>query len=109
MVFPPALAASGARGTSGNYTGPGVWYVSLYVPTTELEPAKVEFPVGFELELIGDPQPDASPEPTPARAGPAPEAEGDPGGGTSSAAVAGIGLAGLLVGLVGGGLAARRR
>ena len=110
VTFPPALAASGARGESGNYEGPGVWYVSLYLSSTELEPAKVEFPVVFELEVIGDPQPDASPEPTVAEPTPAPEPEGssDDGGGTSPGTIAGIGLAGLLVGLVGGGLAARR-
>ena len=68
----------------------------------------MEFPVEFELEVIGDPQPDASPEPTPAKATPTPEPKADEAGGTSAAAIAGIGLAGLLVGLVGGGLAARR-
>lgn len=109
VTFPPALAASGARDRSGAYFGPGVWYLSLYLSSLQREPARVEFPVEFEVEVIGDPQPDASPEPTPAKATPTPEpkAEED-GGGTSAAAVAGIGLAGLLIGLVGGGLAARR-
>ena len=93
---------------SGDYPGPGVWYPSLYLISNQRRPAKVEFPVEFELEVIGDPQPDASPEPTPAKATPAPEPEGEDGGGTSGGAIAGIGLAGLLVGLVGGGLAARR-
>jgi Ca-activated chloride channel family protein len=107
VTFPPAVAASGARGQSGNYTGPGTWYLSLYLTSTEVDPARVEFPVDFELEVIGEPQPDASPERTPAKATPAPQPEGDGGGGTSGATMAGIGLAGLLVGLLGGGLLAR--
>ena len=109
VTFPAALAGSGARDRSGAYFGPGVWYLSLYLSSLERDPAKVEFPVEFEIEVIGDPQPDASPEPTPAKATPTAEPKADDGGGgTSAAAVAGIGLAGLLLGLVGGGLAARR-
>ena len=108
VTFPPALAASGARDRTGAYFGPGVWYLSLYLSSLQRDPAKVELPVEFELEVIGDPQPDASPEPTPAKATPTPEPKADEDGGTSAAAVAGIGLAGLLIGLVGGGLAARR-
>jgi hypothetical protein len=108
VVFPRVLAASGARSETGNYPGPGVWYPSLYLISNQRRPAKVEFPVEFELEAVGDPQPDASPEPTPAKATPAPAPEGESGDGTSAGAIAGIGLAGLLVGLVGGGLAARR-
>ncbi len=108
VLYPRVLAASGARAESGDYPGPGVWYPSLYLISNQRRPAKVEFPVELELEVIGDPQPDASPEPTPAKATPTPEPEGDDGGGTSGGAIAGIGLAGLLVGLVGGGLAARR-
>jgi hypothetical protein len=108
VVFPRVLAASGALGESGDYPGPGVWYPSVYLISNQRKPAKVEFPVEFELEAVGDPQPDASPEPTPAKATPAPTPEGESGGGTSAGAIAGIGLAGLLVGLVGGGLAARR-
>jgi Ca-activated chloride channel family protein len=108
VVYPAAVAISGARGES-DYTGPGIWYPSLYLIADERRPAKVELPVEFELQVIGDPQPDVSPEPTPAKVTPTatPEAE-DEEDGTSAAAVAGIGLLGLLVGLVGGGLAARR-
>ena len=108
VLYPRVLAASGARSETGNYPGPGVWYPSLYLISNQRKPAKVEFPVEFELEAVGDPQPDASPEPTPAKATPAPTPEAESGDGTSAGAVAGIGLAGLLVGLVGGGLAARR-
>ena len=55
--------------------------VPVAVPASRVQrkPAKVEFPVEFELEVIGDPQPDASPEPTPAKATPAPEPEGGTG------------------------------
>ena len=111
VIFPPAVAPSATRDGIGEYRGPGVWYPSLYLPSVLKKPAKVEFPVEFELEVIGDPQPDASPEPTPGKeATPAPEKESeDEGSGTGAGAIAGIGLAGLLVGLVGGGFAARRR
>jgi hypothetical protein len=110
VVYPPAVAPSAAGDGIGDYYGPGVWYPSLYVSSTARRPAKVELPVEFELEVIGDPQPDASPEPTPAKATPTatPEGEKDDGG-TSTAAAAGIGLAGLLAGLVAGALAGRRR
>jgi len=110
VVYPKVVAAS-AAGQSGAYMAPGVYYPSLYLIADERKPAKVELPVEFELEVIGDPQPDASPEPTPGKkATPAPEKESeDDGGGASAGAAAGIGLLGLLAGLIGGGLAARRR
>lgn len=108
VTFPAALAASGARDRSGAYFGPGVWYLSLYLSSLEREPARVEFPVELELQVMGEPQPDASPEPTPAEPKATPEPEGDDDGGTSATAAAGIGIAGLLIGLIGGGLAARR-
>ena len=110
FVSTPVLPASGAREDSGNYRGPGTWYVSLYLPTNQVKPARVEVPVDFELEVIGEPQPDASPEPTPAEATPAPAPEkDDSGGGTSLAAVIGVGLACVVVGLVAGALLGRRR
>ncbi len=110
FVSTPVLAASGARGDSGNYRGPGIWYVSLYLPTNKQKPARVEVPVEFELDVIGEPQPDASPEPTPAEATPAPaEEQDDSGGGSSLVAVIGVGLVCVLVGLVGGAVLGRRR
>jgi hypothetical protein len=108
LIFPPAVTLSATRESTGNYTGPGIWYPSLYLTTTAASPAKVEFPVELELEVIGDPQVDASPEPTPAKATPTPEPEASEDG-AGAGAIAGVGLAGLLVGLVGGGFAARRR
>jgi Ca-activated chloride channel homolog len=110
VVYPKVLAPSATSDGIGAYMAPGVWYPSLYLIADERRPAKVELPVEFELQVIGDPQPDASPEPTPAKATPTatPEGEGDDGD-TPAAALAGIGLVGLLVGLAGGGLAARRR
>jgi hypothetical protein len=109
VVFPKVVAQSATRDGIGAYMAPGIWYPSLYLIANERKPAKVELPVEFSLEVIGDPQPDASPEPTPAKATPAPEPQGhDDGGGTSGGALAGVGLLGLLVGLVGGGFAARK-
>ena len=67
VVYPRVLAASGARSETGSYRGPGVWYLSLYLISNERKPAKVEFPVDFELEAAGDPQPDACPSRRPRR------------------------------------------
>jgi hypothetical protein len=109
VIFPPALTHSAAKGGTGGYRGPGIWYPSLYLSSVLRKPGKAEFPVEFEFEVIGEPQRDASPEPTPGRAAtPAPEEDASEEGGASAAAVAGIGLLGLLIGLVGGGFAARR-
>ncbi len=110
FVSTPVLAPSGARESSGNYRGPGTWYVSLYLSSTEQEPARVEVPVDFELEVIGEPQPDAQPEPTPAEAEPTPEPESSgEDGGPAPATVLATGLGGALLGLLGGGLLGRRR
>jgi hypothetical protein len=62
----------------------------------------------MELVVIGVPLVDASPEPRAAMATPSPEPEASEDG-AGAGAIAGVGLAGLLVGLVGGGFAARRR
>ncbi len=110
VIFPPALAPSATQDGIGGYFGPGIWYPSLFLSSLLRRPAKAEFPVEFEFEVIGEPQEDASPEPTPAEPTPTPEPrEPEEGDGASAGAIAGIGLLGLLVGLVGGGLAARRR
>jgi hypothetical protein len=110
VIFPPALAPSATQDGIGGYFGPGIWYPSLFLSSLLRRPAKAEFPVEFEFEVIGEPQEDASPEPTPAEPTPTPEPrESEEGDGASAGAIAGIGLLGLLVGLVGGGLAARRR
>jgi Ca-activated chloride channel family protein len=107
FVSVPALTASAAREEELTYRGPGTWFVSLFLSTTDDEPARVEFPVELEVERIGSPQPDPRPDPGPRRTAPRAAAEDD--GGTSTAAVVGAGAAGLLAGLLGGGLAARRR
>jgi hypothetical protein len=110
VVFPPALAPSATQDGIGSYFGPGIWYPSLYLSSVLRRPAKAEFPVEFEFEVVGEPQEDASPEPTPAEPTRTPEPqESEEGDGASAGAIAGIGLVGLLAGLVGGGLAARRR
>jgi hypothetical protein len=110
FVSTPVLAASGAREETGIYRGPGTWYVSLYLSSTEQDPARVEVPVNFAFDVQGTPQPDASPEPTPAKAAPAPsEDSGDDGGGPSLVAVVGLGLVGVVVGLGLGALFAARR
>ena len=97
FVSTPVMTASAARADSGPYRGPGTWYVSLYLSSTEQDPPKIEVPVDMKLQVIGDPQPDPSPEPTVAKATPAP-ADNDSGGGTSLGAILAVGLGGLAVG-----------
>jgi Ca-activated chloride channel family protein len=114
-VTPAVLTKSAAHEDVGVYRGPGTWYVSLYLTTSDDRPRRIEFPVQLEVEVIGEPEEDPAPEPTPAPPAEeeAPEGEESDGGdGTSLAAVLGIGAAGLAVGLVGGaaaGLRGRRR
>jgi Ca-activated chloride channel family protein len=110
FVSTPVLAASGARESTGNYRGPGIWYVSLYLSSTDQDPARVEVPVNLELEVQGEPQPDPSPEPTPAEATPAPDSEESGGGddGPSPVAVLAVGLVAAVVGAGVGALLARR-
>jgi Ca-activated chloride channel homolog len=111
FVTAPVLTRSAALGDSGVFRGPGTWYVSLFLPTTDERPRRVEFPARFEIEVMGEPQADPERDPTPA-ATPAP-AEPEDGsredGGTSLGAVLGLGAAGVVVGLAGGAVAGRRR
>jgi hypothetical protein len=107
-VSAPVLTASAAREETGNYRGPGTWYVSLYLANSEQEPPPVEIPVNLELGVQGSPQRDPSPEPTPAKAAPKPSQEDSGGDGPSLLAVIGLGLAGALVGLAAGALLGRR-
>jgi hypothetical protein len=95
-----------------SYGGPGVWYVSLYLPTSDEEPRRREFPVALELEVMGEAQEDPSPDPTPgAERTPTPS----PGGGRADddsppvVAAIGVGGAGVLAGWGIGTLLARRR
>jgi hypothetical protein len=83
--------------------------VSLYLSSTEREPARVEVPVNFTLEVQGSPQPDPSPEPTPAKAAPKPSDDSGGGDGPSLLAVIALGLVGVVVGLALGALLGRRR
>jgi hypothetical protein len=112
-ITPPVLSRSAAFDEVGVYRGPGTWYVSMFLTTTDDRPRRIEFPVRLDVEVMGEPQPETEPEPTPeATASPAPEDEesaGDDGGGTSIVSILGLGVAGLVVGLVGGAALGRRR
>jgi hypothetical protein len=109
-VTPPVLSRSAAFDEVGVYRGPGTWYVSLFLTTTDDRPRRIEFPVRLDVEVIGEPQPETEPEPTPASTPePTPEqGSEDGGGGTSLGAILGLGLLGLVVGLAGGAVLGRR-
>jgi Ca-activated chloride channel family protein len=112
FVTPTVETLSTGLDEFSSYRGPGIWYVSLYLPTSDAEPRRREFPVALELEVIGEPQEDAAPDPTaaPERTPAAePAAGADDDDGAPVAAALGVGGAGLLAGLAAGTLLARRR
>jgi hypothetical protein len=116
FITPPAKTIGVGLDDVSTYRGPGVWYVSLYLPTQDAKPTRREFPVALELEVVGEPLQDASPDPTPVPTRtPEPEAErsgdgdaSDGGGGPAPLAILGIAVAGVAVGL-GAGTALGRR
>jgi Ca-activated chloride channel homolog len=115
FVTPPAKTVRTGLDDVSSYRGPGVWYVTLYLPTQDVEPVRAEFPVALEVEVSGEAQEDSAPDPTPApeRAqtpeGAGGAAGGDDGDGAPIAAAVGVGGAGLAAGLAAGMLIARRR
>jgi Ca-activated chloride channel family protein len=113
FVTPAVETLSTGLDDFSSYGGPGVWYVSLYLPTSDEEPRRREFPVALELEVLGEPQEDAAPDPTPGperTPSPAPAGSGgDDGDGAPVAAAVGVGGAGVLAGFAAGALLARRR
>jgi Ca-activated chloride channel homolog len=120
FVTPPAKTIGVGLDDDSTYRGPGVWYVSLYLPTQDAKPRRVEFPVSLELEVIGEPQEDPAPDPTPepertpapepaaGAGGDADDRNGDDGGAPVAAAM-GVGGAALVAGFAAGSLLARRR
>jgi Ca-activated chloride channel family protein len=106
-------AGPAEEGSSDPYLGPGTWYVGVHAFWGGRQaPPKAEIPFTFALEVAGaagstpTPTPTATPTPTP-QATPAPprpaEEKVDP------AAIGAVGMSGLLLGLLGGSLAGRRR
>lgn len=99
----PAQAES-----SSPYLGPGTWYLGVHAFWGGANaPPKAEIPFTFVLEVAGaagttrTPTPTAAATPAPVR--PGVDAAVDP------AAVGAVGMSGLLLGLLGGALAGRRR
>jgi hypothetical protein len=110
FVSKPALTMSAAQQEDQTYRGPGTWFVNVYVATTKADPIRRELPIDLDVAVEGTPQEDPNPEPTPGKAA-APKAseDADDGGGPSVVAIAGLGVLGLAVGLVGGAALGRRR
>jgi Ca-activated chloride channel family protein len=111
FVTPTVETLSSGLDDFTSYGGPGVWYVSLYLPTSDAEPRRREFPVALEVEVLGAAEDDPSPDPTPgAERTPAPADRGeeDDGGGAPVAAAIGVGGVGVLLGFAVGALLARR-
>ncbi len=104
----PASETSG--GPYEAYVGPGTWYISVHAFGSSEQ--KAEIPFEFALERAGEagstptptptPTPTATPAPTPAPADPAEESV-DP------AAIGAVGMSGLILGLIGGAAAGRRK
>jgi hypothetical protein len=113
FTTPPATTVADEDDTEVAWTGPGVYFISVYPAYVGGgDPPKAEIPFHFEVALEGQAQtePSATPVATPtpkatATATPAPEEDG---GGTSPAMAAGFGVAGLALGAL-AGFALRRR
>ncbi len=117
VITDPALPVSETRDSVANsWVGPGVYFLAVYavfVGSGEL--TKAEIPVTFTVTLEGQEQTEATPTPTPspspspsptptATAAPAAAEEQD----STPMVAAGVGVAGLLAGVV-GGIALRRQ
>lgn len=101
----PAATFAAAQGAD-EYHGPGTYFVSLDLQTSNPEPLPVEQEVEFDVSVEGTPQAEPTPERTPAPTATAtPAAAGERGGGSAVGLVLAA-VAGLLVGLA---LAAGRR
>ncbi len=102
----PASETSG--GPYEAYVGLGTWYISVHAFGSSEQ--KAEIPFEFALVRAGEagstptptPTPTATPAPTPAPADPAEESV-DP------AAIGAVGMSGLILGLIGGAAAGRRK
>lgn len=101
-------AGPAAEASSDPYLGPGTWYVGVHALWGgEGAPPKAEIPFTFTLERAGEPAatPTPAPSATPARE---PQARRVVDDEVDPAAVGAVGMSGLLLGLLGGALAARR-
>jgi Ca-activated chloride channel family protein len=95
----PTFAASDDPVRFDEYRGPGTYFVSLDLQTSNPEPLPIEHEVELDVSVEGTPQPEPTPERTPAPATPTPAASQERGGEWAAGLVI-AGLAGLLVGVV---------
>jgi len=101
----PTFAGSDDPVKFQEYRGPGTYFVSLDLQTSNPEPLPIEQEVEFDVSVEGTPQAEPTPTRTPAPTA-TPAAAGDDGGGGSAAGLVLAAVLGLLVGLA---LAAARR
>jgi Ca-activated chloride channel homolog len=101
----PTFAASDDPVRFEEYRGPGTYFVSLDLQTSNPEPLPIEHEVEFDVSVEGTPQAEPTPERTPAPTA-TPTAAAEDRGGDWAAGLLFAGLAGLLVGVA---LAAGRR
>jgi Ca-activated chloride channel family protein len=109
VITGPTAEADPDDESSGEYLGPGIYYLALHPFAGAQDTANAEIPFTFTAEIQGAAQPNATPTPTAtpratATAAPAKEAD-DAGPAPAVAAIGGIG--GLLLGVAAG--IARRR
>jgi Ca-activated chloride channel family protein len=101
----PTFAASDDSVRFDEYRGPGTYFVSLDLQTSNAEPLPIENEVELDVSLEGTPQPEPTPERTPAPTA-TPGSAAEERGGSWAGGLVIAGLAGLLAGLA---LAAVRR
>jgi len=105
----PAPVAEADAETDGPWPGPGVYYLSFHAVYAgpDEPPPRFEVPFHFDVEVVGEavatPTPSPTPSPTPTPAPPPP-----PEAAPTAQLAAGAGVGGLLLGVI-AGIAARRR
>jgi Ca-activated chloride channel family protein len=106
IEYRTAPAATFAASEGGDeYRGPGTYFVSLDLQTSNPDPLPIEQEVRFDVSVEGTPQAEPTPTRTPATTPTPPPAAEERGGGSAVGLVI-AGVAGLLAGLA---LAAARR
>jgi Ca-activated chloride channel family protein len=104
----PTFAAADGEPLDAGYDGPGTWFVTLTLASTDVVPRPIEIPVELSVGVEGQAQPEPRPTRTPApTATPAAEEDEDSSGTGVGALLAA--LVGLLAGFAAAALSMRGR
>jgi Ca-activated chloride channel family protein len=104
----PTFAAADREPPDTGYDGPGTWFVTLRLASTDTVPRPIEVPVELSVAVEGQPQAEPRPTRTPAPTATAAPEKSQTSGGTGVAALLAA-LVGLLAGLAVAAITVRRR